>query len=166
MRSFLTQFFPDLAMFDIAPAPKKREEVKEAEIPVEQGEVVVGKKWKTDFHEGGFESDHIVSSKPGFRVKTLTGWDVGYLNEYHRNETEGHPTWKQALAEKLKVEWATEDESGEYPSAERVVRNHTAPGESEPQSGYGLSNVKKYFKAFNHAVKRELEEAKVKQGQK
>lgn len=70
------------------------------------------------------------------------------------------------MAEKLKSEWATVMEDGDYPSAERVVRNHTATGESEPQKGYGLSNVKKYFHAFNDAVRRELEEVQVKKGQK
>ena len=166
MNGIFTRFFKDLSVYDIPPAPRKKQDVKEAELPTEQGEVVAGRKWRTEFNESGFESDHIVSSRPGFRVKTLTGWDIGYLNEYHINEKEGHPTWKKPMAENLKDEWATEDSNGEYPSAERVVRNHTAPGESEPQSGYGLSNVKKYFKAFNHALNREIEAAKDKQGQK
>lgn len=166
MNDWITRLFPDLSEFDIERCPKARGEVEKQDEPAQSGEVLNGVKWKTEFGENSLESERVVSSKPGNRISTLTGWDVAYLNEYHRNAFNGNPTWKQAMAEKLKSEWATVMEDGDYPSAERVVRNHTATGESEPQKGYGLSNVKKYFHAFNDAVRRELEEVQVKKGQK
>lgn len=166
MKGWLTQFFPDLSEFDIARCPKARGEVEKEPEPKQEGEVLDGVKWQTQFHANGFESNRVFSSQPGTRVTTLTGWDAAYLNEYHRNAETGHPTWKQVMAERLKSEWATVTEDGEYPSAERVVRNHTATGDREPEKGYGLSNVKKYFHAFNSALQREIEEQKSKPGQK
>lgn len=159
--NFLTLLFPDLNAYDIEPCPKQKVIVR-AETPTEQGDVLMGQKWKTAFNPRGFESDRVVSSKPGTRIETLTGWDVAYLDEYHKNAFTKEPTWKKTMAEVLKAEWATIMEDGEYPSAERVVKNHTAVGTSEPQKGFGLSNVKKYHHAFNDALKRETQEESAK----
>lgn len=156
--NWITWMFEDLNNHNVEPCPKKVRIEKAEEKKDDGGEVLMGQKWNTRFKPDGFESDRVVSSKPGTRIETLTGWDIAYLNEYHRNAFTKKPTWKQHIAEVLKVEWATIMEDGDYPSAERTVKNHTAVGERDPQKGYSLSNVKKYFHAFNDALKRESEE--------
>lgn len=159
--NFLTRLFVNLNEYDIEPCPEKRIVVK-AQEPDRDGDVIAGQKWKTEFTNQGFDAERVVSSTPGKRSQELTGWDIAYLNEYHRNTFTKQPTWKRDMADRLKSEWATIQADGEFPSAETIVKNHTAKGAKEPQKGYGLSNVKKYLHAFNDALRREMEESQSK----
>lgn len=154
---FLKSLFSDLSEYDIPPCPVYRR-VEKAIDPDQDGEVINGRLWKTTVSKDGLESERVVSSTPGLRLTTLTGWDVAYLNEHHKNPKTDQATWKRNIADILKKEWATELEDGDYPSAEKVVRMHTATGHKKPQAGYSLSNVKKYHHAFNDALLRETEE--------
>ena len=166
LRGLLTSLFPDLSEFDVDRRPNRHKVVKAAEPETANGEVFGGKKYKTEWNVDGYDvvMEQVHSTATGTRSEKLTGWDVSYLNEYHRNGFTKKPTWKREMADRLKAEWATIQNDGEYPSAEAVVKNHTVPGESKPQKGYGLSNVKKYFHAFNDALKAEQEEIQSKPG--
>lgn len=149
--------FGDLSRYDISPCPTAKKPIEKAEVDETlDGKVLNGVAWKTTFSATGFESDRVHSSKPGTRVDSLTGWDVAFLNEYHKNAFTGNATWKEKMAMCLKNEWATVQDDGDYPSAESVVSAHTINGKTE--KGYGLSNVKKYFHAFNDALRKEAEE--------
>lgn len=160
--NLLTRLFVNLNEYDIEPCPERRVIVKAAQEPDKDGDVIGGQKWKTEFTAQGFDAERVISNTPGRRIKTLTAWDVAYLNEYHKNAFTKQPTWKRDMADKLKEEWATVQADGEFPSAETIVKNHTATGQKEPQKGYGLSNVKKYLHAFNDALRREMEESQSK----
>lgn len=159
MKGWLSIFFPPLEVYDIEKCPTNTRVEKVDTQEPSNAKILNGQKWEDEWLSANqFTSERIVSSKPGKRVRDLTDWDRAYLNNCHKNVKTGEPTWKAAMAEKLKDEWATPHEDGEYPSAETVERMHTVRGEAKAQKGYSLSNIKKYFHAFNQAIEREIEE--------
>lgn len=146
--------FRPLSEYDITPRPRRGVVEKDPEPTTTGNQVLNGTEWQTTYNEKGLEATRILTTKPGERNTLMDGWDTAYLRQEFRKQL-----WNEVLAVRLKSEWATQNELGEYPSNTDIVRAHTT-GDGKVQEMYSLRNVKRYTKSFNAAHKRRLEEAK------
>lgn len=149
--------FEDVDVYDIEPMPAAGR-IEKADIPDnDNGKIHTDAfgRWKVnEIIEGDgatFDYDKLKGKQDvKQRSPKIDGWDVAFLQQ------EFPKGFDMNFAQIMKVEWATVNEVGDYPTNQEITNRHTHGGITG--DGFSLRNVKKYTGAFNDAERVRIEE--------
>jgi len=159
LQKLLPSVFGDLSEYDVPPMPDGNVITKASVPKDDDGNIVTDEfgRWRNNETSGTeliFDYDKLKGKQDSkARSPELDGWDIAYLDALH-------PKHDRALAKIIKLEFATVNEVGDYPSNQDITNRHTHDGITG--DGFSIANVKKYTKCFNDAEKAREQEQELK----